>query len=266
MIFKKLIQTILLGLVLWVCLLFGVEQNPTMAATLTEAESISQSRMQTLSEPLNLELGVDRFLSSIPAGYYTIASVEGLKSQLENPQTLLVDVREPSEYRSGHIPNAINILLRTLTHSLDNITRDRSVVLYCSSGYRSGMGVMTLHLLGYENVQGFLPSFTGWKAAGEAISVAAIRQLEEAPGQMVYQSRQTLKDQHGNNWQAIAFKRIRADGETNFYLRLVGFPGVAKIDRSQPLTLTNSLGRTLIATEASSDIFTESATPEPNIG
>ena len=96
--------------------------------------------------------------------------------------------------------------------------------------------------------------------------MAAIRQLEEAPGQMVYQSRQTLKDQHGNNWQAIAFKRIRADGETNFYLRLVDFPGVAKIDRSQPLTLTNSLGRTLTATEASSDIFTESATPEPNIG
>ncbi len=30
-------------------------------------------------------------------------------------------------------------------------------------------------------------------------AVAAIRQLEEAPGQMVYQSRQTLKDQHGNN-------------------------------------------------------------------
>ena len=97
-------------------------------------------------------------------------------------------------------------------------------------------------------------------------AAAAIRQLEEAPGQIVYQSRQTLKDPHGNGWQAIAFKRIRPNGETSFELRLVGFPGVAEIDRSQPLRLTNSLGKTLTAADASSNIFTEAAKPEPNVG
>ncbi len=101
---------------------------------------------------------------------------------------------------------------------------------------------------------------------GQNPTIAAIRELEEAPGQMVYQSRQTLTDQHGNNWQAIAFKRISPDNQTSFDLRLVGFPGVTKIDRSQPLTLTDSLGKTLTATEDSSDIFTESAVPEPNVG
>jgi rhodanese-related sulfurtransferase len=81
-------------------------------------------------ETVDLATGVDRFLTSMPAGYYTIANVEGLKNQLKNPQTLLVDVREPSEYRSGHIPNAINIPLRTLTQNLDQIPRSpRSVVL-----------------------------------------------------------------------------------------------------------------------------------------
>jgi hypothetical protein len=95
---------------------------------------------------------------------------------------------------------------------------------------------------------------------------AAIRQLEEAPGQMVYQSRQTIKDQHGNSWQTVAFKRIRPDGNISFELRLVGFPGVVEIDRSQPLTLTNSLGKTLTAADASSNIFTEAAKPEPNVG
>lgn len=97
-------------------------------------------------------------------------------------------------------------------------------------------------------------------------AAAVIRQLEEAPGQRLYQSRQTLKDQYGNSWQAIAFKRIRPDGKTSFSLRLVGFPGVVEIDRAQPLMLTNSLGKTLTATDASSDIFTESTTPEPNVG
>ncbi|MGA7933034.1 MAG: DUF3122 domain-containing protein [Kovacikia sp.] len=97
-------------------------------------------------------------------------------------------------------------------------------------------------------------------------AAAAIRQLEEAPGQVVYQSRQTLKDQHGSSWQAIAFKRIRANGQTSFELRLVGFPGVVGIDRSQPLTLTNSLGKTLTAADASSQIFSAAASPEPNVG
>lgn len=97
-------------------------------------------------------------------------------------------------------------------------------------------------------------------------AAAAMRQLEEAPGQQVYQSRQSLKDQHGNTWQVIAFKRVRPDGQTSFDLRLVGFPGSVAIDRSQPLMLTNSLGKTLTATDDSSHIFTASTQPEPNVG
>ncbi|NJM85079.1 MAG: DUF3122 domain-containing protein [Leptolyngbyaceae cyanobacterium RM2_2_21] len=95
---------------------------------------------------------------------------------------------------------------------------------------------------------------------------AAIRQLEEAPGQVVYQSRQTVSDQHGDRWQVIAFNRIRPDSSTRFYLRLVGFPGTAEIDRSRPLTLTPSIGQSFTAADASSDIFTDAAAPEPNVG
>lgn len=97
-------------------------------------------------------------------------------------------------------------------------------------------------------------------------AAAAIRQLEEAPGQVVYQSRQTLKDQHGTSWQAIAFKRLRPNGQTSLELRLVSFPGAVEIERSQPLTLTDSLGKTFIASDSSSAIFTDAAQPAPNVG
>lgn len=102
-----------------------------------------------------------------------------------------------------------------------------------------------------------------WKVPSAA---AAIRQLEEAPGQIVYQSREALKDQQGNTWQAIAFKRVLPSGKSSFELRLVGFPGVVTIDRSQPLSLTNSLGKILTAADSSSDIFLGSAQPESNVG
>lgn len=99
-----------------------------------------------------------------------------------------------------------------------------------------------------------------------APATAMVRQIEEAPGQVVYQSRETLQDQHGNRWQAIAFKRQRPEGPSHFYLRLVGFPGAAVIDRTQALQLTNPLGETLTATDASGKIFTDEKNPEPHIG
>ena len=93
---------------------------------------------------------------------------------------------------------------------------------------------------------------------------AAIRQIEEAPNQMVYQSRQSLKDQHGNTWQTVAFKRSRPDGNSSFELRLVGFPDLVAINHTQPLTLTNSLGKTLTATDTSSNIFKDGV--QANVG
>jgi hypothetical protein len=95
---------------------------------------------------------------------------------------------------------------------------------------------------------------------------AALRQLEEAPGQVVYQSRQTLKDRQGNSWQAIAFKRIRPDDTEVIYLRLVGFPGTAQLDHSQPLTLTDSMGQTLTAADVSQEMFTDKTQIKPDVG
>ena len=103
----------------------------------------------------------------------------------------------------------------------------------------------------------------GW---GIPTAWATVRTLEEAPGQVVVQSRQRLQDQHGQSWQVIAFRRQRPDGTTTFALRLVGFPGSVSLDRQQPLTLTNSLGKTLTAADASGQIFTDADRPEPHVG
>lgn len=100
---------------------------------------------------------------------------------------------------------------------------------------------------------------------------AAVRQLQETPGQTIYQSevsqsRQTLKDQQGSSWQAIAFKRIHPDHTATIYLRLVGFPGTANLDHSQPLTLTDSMGKTFTAADVSHDMFMDTAQLEPDAG
>ncbi|MEG4108983.1 DUF3122 domain-containing protein [Microcoleus sp. S13_C5] len=90
---------------------------------------------------------------------------------------------------------------------------------------------------------------------------AAAGEIEEYPGQMLYQSRQNLRDQTGKSWQAIAFKRIHPEGSSTVSLRVVGFPGAVEFDRTQPLILTTSMGETLTAKDISSEISKDTPTP-----
>ena len=83
---------------------------------------------------------------------------------------MLIDVRQPAEFRGGHIIGAVNIPLKELERHLGEIPPNKEIVLYCTTGYRSAMGVMALRLQGYTHVRGFPPSLAGWQAAGEPIS------------------------------------------------------------------------------------------------
>ncbi|MCG9731203.1 rhodanese-like domain-containing protein, partial [Shewanella sp. Isolate13] len=67
---------------------------------------------------------------------------------------LVVDVRTPEEFAQGHLPNAINIPYEQINAAFSNkqIAKDRSVVVYCRSGNRSGIANQMLVREGYTNV------------------------------------------------------------------------------------------------------------------
>ncbi|MEO1006079.1 MAG: DUF3122 domain-containing protein [Cyanobacteria bacterium J06638_38] len=92
-------------------------------------------------------------------------------------------------------------------------------------------------------------------------ALASIRQMEEAPGQILIQSRHTVKDKKGNSWQVVLFKRTKADGSSTIHLRLVDFPGLADFAHPQPLTITTNKGDSFKA----EDVFGEKA-PAANVG
>jgi rhodanese-related sulfurtransferase len=50
---------------------------------------------------------------------------------------VLVDVRQPKEYESGHIPGAVFLPLLELERKLFSLPGDRDLVFYCHSGGRS---------------------------------------------------------------------------------------------------------------------------------
>jgi rhodanese-related sulfurtransferase len=69
-----------------------------------------------------------------------------------SPDQMLVDVREPSEFKGGYIPGARNIPLSQLNGRLAEIPQDRNVLLYCRSGMRSKSAARILRKNGYTKL------------------------------------------------------------------------------------------------------------------
>lgn len=67
---------------------------------------------------------------------------------------LVIDVRSPSEFQSGHLPNAINIPHTEIESRIESVTsnRDRQIVLYCRTSRRAGLAEVVLTRLGYRRV------------------------------------------------------------------------------------------------------------------
>jgi rhodanese-related sulfurtransferase len=138
------------------------------AATTTTAPAVTET---TAAAVFDLVAAVGEYESTIPEGWMAISDVTAFKDAVEVSSALVIDVREPSEYAEGHIPGAVNIPLRTLAANADKIPTDRQVFVYCKSGYRAGVAVSALRMLGYDNVLAYSASWLGWTDAGEEISM-----------------------------------------------------------------------------------------------
>jgi hydroxyacylglutathione hydrolase len=135
----------------------------------------SEGRAQALVRELSL-IGVDRV-----TGWADSAIVNGWRSggqQLNHVRTIasgelaaldepfVIDVRAESEWSSGHIPGARHIFLADLVDAVDELPRDRPLVVACQGGSRSSIGTSLLRARGFENVINFSGGFAEWQKAG----------------------------------------------------------------------------------------------------
>lgn len=72
------------------------------------------------------------------------------KAYLKNG-ALIVDVRTPAEFDSGHLPDAMNVPLDQIERMLPRRVKDKNqaILLHCQSGMRSGIAMKQLQRLGY---------------------------------------------------------------------------------------------------------------------
>ena len=59
----------------------------------------------------------------------------------------LIDIREPYEYKDGHIEGSINIPMGDFLEKLDELSRTKQIIIYCNTGRRSKPVVYMTHKL-----------------------------------------------------------------------------------------------------------------------
>ena len=105
-----------------------------------------------------------------------VASLEQFKAAIDDPEILIVDVREPDEYATGHVRNAINIPRGVIEFKIwgvvghpEKIRMDQKIYLYCKSGGRCALAAKALRDLGFTEAYRTELKINEWVEAGNAL-------------------------------------------------------------------------------------------------
>jgi rhodanese-related sulfurtransferase len=99
--------------------------------------------------------------------YVKEITVEQARERLaRNPQAVLMDVREDSEWQKEHAAEAVHLGKGVLERDLEEMVPDpnREIIMYCGGGYRSVLTASVAQKMGYRNVFSLLG---GYKALAQ---------------------------------------------------------------------------------------------------
>jgi molybdopterin/thiamine biosynthesis adenylyltransferase/rhodanese-related sulfurtransferase len=111
----------------------------------------------------------------------------------------IIDVRDPDEYREGHIEPATNISRGFLEFRIGSAAADpaSTIVLYCQSGLRSVLAAKALRDLGYSNVINLQGGYQKWAQSGMPV----VKDVAMTTEQIQRYSRHFLLSQVGEKGQ-----------------------------------------------------------------
>lgn len=86
-------------------------------------------------------------------------------TKMDNPKTVVIDVREPNEFPKSHIENAINIPLGKLEEKLPSLEKYKTnpLIVTCQTGARSVPACKTLTKAGFEQVFNMIGGMQSWE-------------------------------------------------------------------------------------------------------
>lgn len=92
--------------------------------------------------------------------------VQTTASLREQPDVMILDVREQDEWDAGHIPGAVFMPMGQVPDRLSEIPKDKTVIVQCRSGNRSSQVTDFLVQQGFTNVHNMAGGLNAWQSAG----------------------------------------------------------------------------------------------------
>jgi NADPH-dependent 2,4-dienoyl-CoA reductase/sulfur reductase-like enzyme/rhodanese-related sulfurtransferase len=118
-------------------------QNKATVFDLEEAELCYAPQYGSAKDPVNM---AGMIAANVLRGDAPMAQWE----DLDGAEPFLLDVREPGEFKRGHLEGAVNIPLSELRRRKDELPRDRDIWAYCVVGQRSYYAARILSQYGYR--------------------------------------------------------------------------------------------------------------------
>jgi len=114
--------------------------------------------------------GVDHDSGQLPS-YGLVTPQEAatvILSMEDNPSFVLLDIRTPAEVEAGHISGAVNLdfYSPTFEQGLEALDRDKTYLIYCRTGNRSGQSHQMMENLGFETIYDMAGGITDWIRVG----------------------------------------------------------------------------------------------------
>jgi rhodanese-related sulfurtransferase/glyoxylase-like metal-dependent hydrolase (beta-lactamase superfamily II) len=78
---------------------------------------------------------------------------------------LVLDIRNPGEWKTRHIPESLNIPLNRMEERIAEVPRGRRIAVHCAGGYRSSIAASILHQHGITNLIEMAGGLAAWDAA-----------------------------------------------------------------------------------------------------
>lgn len=98
-----------------------------------------------------------------------VITIDEFKKAMAEPNVQVVDLRNATEYKSGHVKGADHVFIGTMMNNLNKISKDKKVLIHCQGGDRSTIGYSLLRKEGYTNVYNYSASMNEWIALGNPV-------------------------------------------------------------------------------------------------
>jgi phage shock protein E len=97
---------------------------------------------------------------------YIDIPVSEAKIKVDSGEYFILDVRTREEYEQGHIAGSVLIPNEVLLNRLDEVPRDKPILVYCRSGRRGAISSQDLIDNGFSEVYNMEGGIAAWQNAG----------------------------------------------------------------------------------------------------